>query len=94
MAELLVTRGARINATNRGDDTPLHLAAAHGHKDIVQLVNKQQTLYPSLVFCFSHKKFSLFSYSKIKPMLMLLMNMVTLLCTMHVFGEIKLLLKN
>ena len=38
LAELLVGRGARINATNRGDDTPLHLAAAHGHKDIVQLV--------------------------------------------------------
>lgn len=38
MAELLVSRGARINATNRGDDTPLHLASAHGHKEIVQLV--------------------------------------------------------
>ena len=41
MAELLVTRGARINATNRGDDTPLHLASAHGHKEIVQLVMKR-----------------------------------------------------
>lgn len=38
LAELLVTKGARINATNRGDDTPLHLASAHGHKDIVQLL--------------------------------------------------------
>lgn len=38
LAELLVSRGARINATNRGDDTPLHLASAHGHKEIVQLV--------------------------------------------------------
>lgn len=38
LAELLVSRGARINATNRGDDTPLHLASAHGHRDIVQLV--------------------------------------------------------
>lgn len=38
LAELLISRGARINATNRGDDTPLHLASAHGHKDIVQLV--------------------------------------------------------
>ncbi|KYM89686.1 Integrin-linked protein kinase [Atta colombica] len=38
LAELLVTRGARINATNRGDDTPLHLASAHGHKEIVQLL--------------------------------------------------------
>lgn len=38
LAELLVSRGARVNATNRGDDTPLHLASAHGHKEIVQLV--------------------------------------------------------
>ncbi|KYQ53727.1 Integrin-linked protein kinase [Trachymyrmex zeteki] len=38
LAELLVTRGARINATNRGDDTPLHLSSAHGHKEIVQLL--------------------------------------------------------
>lgn len=39
IAELLIHRGARINATNRGDDTPLHLAAAHGHLDIVHLVS-------------------------------------------------------
>lgn len=31
-------RGARINVMNRGDDTPLHLAASHGHRDIVQKV--------------------------------------------------------
>lgn len=42
MAELLVSRGARINATNRGDDTPLHLASAHGHKEIVQLVMRTE----------------------------------------------------
>ena len=42
LAELLVSRGARINATNRGDDTPLHLASAHGHKNIVQLVKIQK----------------------------------------------------
>lgn len=41
LAELLVSRGARINATNRGDDTPLHLASAHGHKEIVQLVRTE-----------------------------------------------------
>lgn len=35
---MLLTRGARVNATNMGDDIPLHLAAAHGHLDIVQLV--------------------------------------------------------
>lgn len=40
LAELLLSRGARINATNRGDDTPLHLASAHGHKEIVQLVKE------------------------------------------------------
>ncbi|KAK9499652.1 hypothetical protein O3M35_002659 [Rhynocoris fuscipes] len=38
IVELLMSRGARINATNRGDDTPLHLAAAHGHKEIVHLL--------------------------------------------------------
>lgn len=36
---MLIQRGVRINATNRGDDIPLHLAAAHGHRNIVQLVN-------------------------------------------------------
>lgn len=39
IVDLLLSRGARINATNRGDDTPLHLAAAHGHRDIVNLVS-------------------------------------------------------
>lgn len=38
LVELLLSRGARVNATNRGDDTPLHLAAAHGHHDIVLMV--------------------------------------------------------
>ncbi|NXG45561.1 ILK kinase, partial [Psilopogon haemacephalus] len=32
---MLIMRGARINVLNRGDDTPLHLAASHGHRDIV-----------------------------------------------------------
>ncbi|VDN27070.1 unnamed protein product [Gongylonema pulchrum] len=35
IAELLLSRGARVNATNMGDDTSLHLAAAHGHREIV-----------------------------------------------------------
>jgi ankyrin repeat protein len=35
---MLIMRGARINVMNRGDDTPLHLAASHGHRDIVQKV--------------------------------------------------------
>ncbi|CAG0887301.1 unnamed protein product [Darwinula stevensoni] len=38
IVEMLIQRGARINATNRGDDTALHLAAAHGHRDIVHLL--------------------------------------------------------
>ena len=38
ISETLVHRGARVNATNIGDDTPLHLASAHGHRDIVHLV--------------------------------------------------------
>lgn len=39
IVELLMQRGARINATNRGDDTPLHLGAAHGHREIVHMVS-------------------------------------------------------
>ena len=37
--DMLIGRGAKINATNMGDDTALHLAAAHGHRDIVLKVN-------------------------------------------------------
>ena len=39
---LLIQRGARVNATNMGDDTPLHLATAHGHRDIVNLLLKNK----------------------------------------------------
>lgn len=39
VVEMLIMRGARINVMNRGDDTPLHLAASHGHRDIVQKVH-------------------------------------------------------
>lgn len=35
VVDMLIMRGARINVMNRGDDTPLHLAASHGHRDIV-----------------------------------------------------------
>ncbi|GIY42647.1 integrin-linked protein kinase homolog pat-4 [Caerostris extrusa] len=34
IVEMLIVRGSRINATNMGDDTALHLASAHGHRDI------------------------------------------------------------
>jgi len=39
IVELLLQRGARVNVVNKGDDTPLHLAAAHGHHDVVRLVS-------------------------------------------------------
>ena len=32
--DMLMVRGARHSARNDGGDTPLHLAAAHGNKDI------------------------------------------------------------
>lgn len=35
IVDMLIARGARVNATNMGDDTALHLAASHGHRDIV-----------------------------------------------------------
>lgn len=41
VVDMLIMRGARINVMNRGDDTPLHLAASHGHRDIVAKVNEQ-----------------------------------------------------
>uniref|UniRef100_A0AC35TYZ2 Protein kinase domain-containing protein n=1 Tax=Rhabditophanes sp. KR3021 TaxID=114890 RepID=A0AC35TYZ2_9BILA len=42
IVELLLARGARVNATNMGDDTSLHLAASHGHSLIViKLLSKR-----------------------------------------------------
>lgn len=38
IVDLLLSRGARVNATNMGDDTPLHLAAAEGHREIVEVL--------------------------------------------------------
>lgn len=40
IVDMLLNRGARINATNMGDDTALHLAASHGHVDCVNLLLK------------------------------------------------------
>lgn len=51
IVEMLLLRGGRVNATNRGDDTPLHLAAAHGHREIVNMVgnyNKSEIFFISL----------------------------------------------
>lgn len=39
--DLLLARGARINATNMGDDTALHLAAQFGHREIVCSIVKK-----------------------------------------------------
>ena len=39
IVEMLISRGARVHTTNMGDDTPLHLGAAHGHKEVVQMVS-------------------------------------------------------
>lgn len=51
MVEMLIMRGARINVMNRGDDTPLHLAASHGHRDIVQKVFMNPSLSPTSHIC-------------------------------------------
>lgn len=42
IAELLLSRGARVNATNMGDDTPLHIAASRGHHGLVTRLLKQR----------------------------------------------------
>lgn len=38
--QMLLNKGARVDATNMGDDTALHLAAAHGHLDCVHYILK------------------------------------------------------
>lgn len=42
IVDMLLGRGARINAANMGDDTALHLAASHGHLDCVSLLLKNK----------------------------------------------------
>uniref|UniRef100_A0A452SMF7 Scaffold protein ILK n=1 Tax=Ursus americanus TaxID=9643 RepID=A0A452SMF7_URSAM len=49
VVEMLIMRGARINVMNRGDDTPLHLAASHGHRDIVQKVCMNAPSHPHYI---------------------------------------------
>ena len=41
--EMLIGRGARVHTTNMGDDTPLHLGAAHGHREVVHTVRAEVT---------------------------------------------------
>lgn len=43
LVEMLLARGARVNATNMGEDIPLHLASAHGHLDIVLMLIKAKS---------------------------------------------------
>lgn len=38
ICDMLIQRGARVNATNMGDDTALHLACSHGRRDIFLMV--------------------------------------------------------
>lgn len=38
ICDMLIQRGARVNATNMGDDTALHLACSHGRRDIVLML--------------------------------------------------------
>ena len=50
--EMLVARGGRLNAKNHGGDTALHLAAAHGHRDVVSKVSKSSVnLFYSKLWC-------------------------------------------
>lgn len=53
VVDMLIMRGARINVMNRGDDTPLHLAASHGHRDIVAKVNEQTALFAFIQVSFT-----------------------------------------
>lgn len=42
IVDMLLNRGALLNATNMGDDTALHLAASHGHLDCATLLVKNK----------------------------------------------------
>lgn len=52
LVEMLLQRGARVNATNMGDDIPLHLAVAHSHLEIVLLVSDSNSIFISNEFFF------------------------------------------
>lgn len=86
LVEMLLQRGARVNATNMGDDIPLHLAAAHGHLDIVLLVTTNEEKFNAetlLTYTFRT------SYFVTGPKLIRPTNMATLPFTMHASGAIK-----
>lgn len=66
IAEMLLSRGARVNATNMGDDTALHLAAAHGHRPLVQVTN-MICLAISLSICLPRTGLTTTFFSSILP---------------------------
>lgn len=66
VVDMLIMRGARINVMNRGDDTPLHLAASHGHRDIVAKVNEQTALFAFIQVSFTSNSLYFFVISKIR----------------------------
>lgn len=61
IVDMLITRGARATATNMGDDTPLHVAASRGRRDVVLLVGYLlNILLVKMPFCFElHCDFNL-----------------------------------
>ena len=62
---MLMSRGARVHTTNMGDDTPLHLAAAFGNRDIVLMVIWQTNKESVLIHCeliLLNLSYSVFSY--------------------------------
>ncbi|UJR14780.1 hypothetical protein I4U23_001768 [Adineta vaga] len=42
IVQLLLQRHARVNAVNRGDDTPLHIAVSHNHFEVIQKLIKHK----------------------------------------------------
>lgn len=82
-------RGVRVNATNMGDDIPLHLAAAHGHAEIVQIVNDLKYLLYYLFLIYK-----LYSFCANDPMLMRSTSMATHLCITPASGDIRQLPKS
>lgn len=76
IVDMLISRGAKINSTNMGDDTALHLASAHGHREIVMKVILKILSYVNGWVYFIYK---LFNNCCINVVLTLLM-MHTVIC--------------
>jgi hypothetical protein len=50
LVDMLIARGAKVNSVNMGGDTPLHLAAAHGHSNIVHSVKLSIRFYQEYTY--------------------------------------------